>query len=152
MQVESNMGIQQKYNPNVVLTMVDLKVMDSQSFKDSHTRFMNVKRLTQLWVRYTVHSANLEGQTVSQTYRQADRYMQRHGQTVRWTDTCMWSFRRKACSFLYSLEAEFLLPNVKLINQRWWANLLWTKQVTPHQNNFTLYFCIILNCAVIQYK
>lgn len=48
MQVESNMGIQQKYNPNVVLTMVDLKVMDSQSFKDSHTRFMNVKRLTQL--------------------------------------------------------------------------------------------------------
>lgn len=74
-------GFQHKHSPNVVLTMVDLKVVDSQSFKDGHAWLVNVKRLTQLRVCYTVYSASLEAQTISETFRDADRDMQRHRQT-----------------------------------------------------------------------
>lgn len=46
-----------------VLTMVDLKVVDSQSFKNGHTGFVDVQSLTQLRVCDTVHSADLDRQT-----------------------------------------------------------------------------------------
>lgn len=57
-------------------------------------------------------------QSFKRSYRQAERCKQEK-------PTWMWSFWRKALSFLYSLETEFLSPNVKLINHRWWASFSW---------------------------
>lgn len=42
------------------LTVVDLKIMDSQSFEYCYTGFVDVERLTQLCICSTVHSANLK--------------------------------------------------------------------------------------------
>lgn len=42
------MAVVQVLPQSVVLTVVDLKVVDSQSFENSHTGFVDVERLTQL--------------------------------------------------------------------------------------------------------
>lgn len=100
-----------------VLTVMDLKVVDSQSFEHSHTRCMDVERLTQLCICCAVYSANLgtDRQTVG---TQVGRQIETCRGANRQTGTCMWSFLRNTCSFLYSFEAALLSPNVKLINQR----------------------------------
>lgn len=46
-------------NYEKLLTVVDLKIMDSQSFEYCYTGFVDVERLTQLCIGCTVHSANL---------------------------------------------------------------------------------------------
>lgn len=113
-----------------VLTVVDLKVMDSQSFEDSHTGFMDVQGVTQVWVWYAVHSANLGGGRGDGHWIKHEGRQKEEEETDRQTGTCMWSSRRKACSFLYSLEGGVLSPNVKLTNQRWRASFRWRQVVT----------------------
>lgn len=46
----------------LLLTVVDLKVVDSQALEDGHTLLQDVQRLTQLGVDGTVHSAHLRTQ------------------------------------------------------------------------------------------
>lgn len=64
-----------KYKLGLILTMVDFKVMDSQSFENSNTGFMDVERLTQLGVGFTVYSANLE--TERERRKQRERETER---------------------------------------------------------------------------
>lgn len=132
---------------------MDLKVLDSQSFKNGQAGFIDVQRLTQLRVWCAIYSADLDTQTVGEDI-QAGKNMQ-HVRTK--TTTWMWSFRRNAWSFLYSLEAD-LPPNVKLINQRWWASLIckwlyfntYCKVQSAPKNASAVGLCVHLKTVICQ--
>lgn len=51
--------LQKSHLESRILTVVDLKIMDSQSFEYCYTGFVDVERLTQFCICCTVHSANL---------------------------------------------------------------------------------------------
>lgn len=53
--------------------------------------------------------------------------------------TWMWSVRRNAWSFLYSLEEGLLSPNVKLTSHRWWASWLWKTTLASYE--YSKEFC-----------
>lgn len=132
-----------------ILTMVDLKIMDSQSFEYCDTGFVDVEGLTQLWVCCTVHPANLK--IYINTEQENKEKRKDIEKDLYGIGTCIWSFRRNACSFLYSFEAGLLSPNVKLISQRWWANWLWKKKTPDKYSeeccNWTLFtFYIPQSC------
>lgn len=111
-----------------ILTVVDLKIMDSQSFEYCYTGFVDVERLTQFCICCTVHSANLRKPiNTEQGKKERQKGTQKH---LNGMSTWMWSFRRNACSFLYSPEEGLLSPNLKLTSQRWWASWLWKPTLT----------------------
>lgn len=58
------MNLNNKHKPWLLLTMVDLKVVDAQAFEDGHALLQDVQRLAQLRVRCAVHSADLRGKNI----------------------------------------------------------------------------------------
>lgn len=93
-----------KLQPWPLLTMVDLKVVDPQAFEDGHALLQDVQGLAQLRVCCAVHPADLRGMTLSLKPGWAARTDGERDRCRTW----MWSLRRRACSFLYSLVE--LLP------------------------------------------
>lgn len=53
-----------EHKPWLLLTMVDLKVVDAQAFEDGHALLQDVQRLAQLRVCCAVHSADLRGKNI----------------------------------------------------------------------------------------
>lgn len=57
--------------------MVDLEIMDSQSFEYCYTGFVDVEGLTQLCICCTVHPANLKKKSINTEQGNTERHRER---------------------------------------------------------------------------